>query len=392
MIKKTILFALLMTATLSLQAQTPMRDVLAMVERNNSSLAALSRQSEADKLGNKTGIYLDAPEVGYNYLFGRPAETGNRHDISISQSFDMATLSGARNRAADAANALVDCSLRAERMSVLLEAKLCLVDIVYCNAALRSLGERLADASVLEEGAKRMLDAGEINLMDYNDARLTRMTAEADRMKMEADRQQALQELERLNGGKPVAFSGESYDAVVLDSDFTSWYASVSSHLPDMERALADIEVSRRQLSLAKAERMPDVSLGYMSEKTRDEHFQGLTIGVSLPLWSGRNKVRQARAAVIAAEAMREDKVVQLRSQLRKLHTRALLMRDIADTCKKAAGQFDRTLLRRALDAGELSRTDYLVQSAAYYDTVGKALEAEHEYQVLLAQLTAAEL
>lgn len=390
--KRNIIFSMLLAAATAMTAQSNMADVLAMIERNNSTLAAAQKQADADKIGNKTGIYLESPEIGYNYLWGSPGDVGKRHDISVSQSFDLATLSGKRNRVADGQNALVDCSVRSERMVILLEAKLLLVDVVYYNNALRQLEERYKDALALKENGKRMLDAGECSLMDYNNVQLSCQTMEADMLKMKADRQQALLELARLNGGEPVAFESLDYDRASLESDFSAWYKSVSPRLPDMEYAVSDIEMSQRQLSLAKSEGLPSVSLGYMSEKTRAEHFQGVTFGVSVPLWSNKNKVRHARASVMAAEARKEDKEVQLRSQLQMLHARVLSLGRVADVCSKAAGQYDLSLLQRALDAGEISKIDFFLQSAAYYDVADKAMSAAHEYQAALARLTAVDL
>ncbi|MBK6964392.1 MAG: hypothetical protein IPH20_10765 [Bacteroidales bacterium] len=42
------------------------------IERNNTTLSALRKSVEAEKLGNRTGIYLQNPEAGFNYLWGVP--------------------------------------------------------------------------------------------------------------------------------------------------------------------------------------------------------------------------------------------------------------------------------------------------------------------------------
>lgn len=387
--KRIFILSALLAAVAVAYAQNTMNDVLTLIERNNRTIAVMQKQAEADKIGNKTGIYLESPEMEYNYLFGHPAEIGKRHDISVSQSFDIATLSGHRNKVANGQNALVDCTMRSERMAILLEAKLLLVDMVYYNKVLRQLNERHREAQQLMDSGKRMLDAGECSLMDYNNLQLACQTIEADLLKTEADRQQALLGLAQFNGGEAVAFESTDYDEAPLEHDFAAWYDRVSGLLPDMEYATGDVALSRSQLALAKSENMPSVSLGYMSEKTRDEHFQGVTVGVSVPLWSNKNKVRHARASVMAAEARKEEKGVQMRSRLQMLHARVLSLGKVADVCRKAADAYDRRLLQRALDMGEISKIDFFLQSAAYYDVVDKAMEAAHEYQTALAQLTA---
>lgn len=70
------------------------------IERNNTTLEALRKQTEADKLQNKTGITLPDPEVSFDYLWGDPSSIGNRKDFGVTQSFDIATIAGSRRRVA----------------------------------------------------------------------------------------------------------------------------------------------------------------------------------------------------------------------------------------------------------------------------------------------------
>ena len=46
-------------------------------------------------------------------------------------------------------------------------------------------------------------------------------------------------------------------------------------------------------------------------------------------------------------------------------------------------------MLGRALDAGEISLIDYIVETSMYYDTVGQALAAERDYELAKAGLLA---
>lgn len=62
-IKTTLLILLMGT---SLNAQTSIDTILASIEENNTTLKSLRETVEAQKLENKTGIYLENPEVGFN--------------------------------------------------------------------------------------------------------------------------------------------------------------------------------------------------------------------------------------------------------------------------------------------------------------------------------------
>ena len=122
--KKLIVSIMVIVATSSLFAQNNINDVLNAIEQNNTTLKALRETSDAKKLENRTGIFLSNPEIGFNYLWGNPSSVGNRQDISIKQNFDIPTISGLKSKVANQKNELVEWQYKADRMNVLLEAKL----------------------------------------------------------------------------------------------------------------------------------------------------------------------------------------------------------------------------------------------------------------------------
>ena len=134
--KKIIVSIMAILATSSLFAQNKISDVLGTIEQNNTTLKALRETSDAQKLENRTGIYLPDPEIGFNYLWGNPSSVGNRQDVSVSQSFDIATLSGLKSKVANGKNELVEWQYKADRMNILLEAKNYCLDLIYYNSLL----------------------------------------------------------------------------------------------------------------------------------------------------------------------------------------------------------------------------------------------------------------
>ena len=77
--------------SISIYGQNNIDSIITEVEKNNTTLSALNKSAESDKIENKTGIQLQNPEIGLNYLWGSPSENGTRTDISISQTFDFPT-------------------------------------------------------------------------------------------------------------------------------------------------------------------------------------------------------------------------------------------------------------------------------------------------------------
>ncbi|MFA7494115.1 MAG: transporter, partial [Proteiniphilum sp.] len=81
---KTIITTLLVLfAGTNLNAQTNINSLLTSIEENNTTLQSLRESAEAHKLENKTGIYLENPEVGFDYLWGNPSDIGKRTDFSV---------------------------------------------------------------------------------------------------------------------------------------------------------------------------------------------------------------------------------------------------------------------------------------------------------------------
>ena len=75
------------------------------------------------------------------------------------------------------------------------------------------------------------------------------------------------------------------------------------------------------------------------------------------------------------------------------MYNRAFGLKLTADNYRKSLINVNNTdLLKKALDAGEISLLEYMVEIGLYYDTVNQALEAERDYQKAFAELSAVEL
>ena len=385
--KYIILIAVLAVAGPAAAQQT-IDAVLQQIERNNTTLEALRKQTEADKLQNKTGITLPDPEVSFDYLWGDPSSIGNRKDFGVTQSFDIATIAGSRRRVADAQNGLLDVEYRAGRMAVLLEAKQTCIQLIYYNALKAELEQRLAHAQAVADFYDRQLADGNASRLEVNKARLSLSAAQGELRRNEVERTNLLAELKRLNGGEPIVFEQAAYAQPVLPQDFEAWYDEAAAANPALAYARQNVELKRREMKLGKLSGLPQISAGYMSELVPESNFRGITLGLSVPLWSNRNRVKQAKAAVVAAELQQKDATVQFYERLRNQYGRTLGLQRTAGEYRKALAELDNTqLLRKALDAGEISLLDYIVELGLYYTTVDEALAAERDYELALTEL-----
>lgn len=391
---RTILsFILSLTLPLSICAQSDIDRVLKVIEQNNTTLKGLRETAEADKLANKTEIYLSNPEVEYGHHWGKPTEIGNRTALNVTQTFDIATLTGMKSRLARDKNTLIDRQYRSDRMAILLEAKQTCIDLIYCNVLREELSMRLRHAELIADGYKSRMEKGDANIIEYNKVRLNVTRAQNELRLIEIERQTLLLRLRRLNGDIDISFGLTTYPATMLPTDFDAWYSHIETTDPTLAHARQEIEVSKRQLSLTKAMGLPSFSAGYASEKVGQEDFKGISVGITIPLWENKNKVRHAKASIRAAEARANDTRREVYNRFKTLYDRTAGLRDIAHSYRNTLSQTNNAdLLKKAHDAGELSLLDYILEIGIYYDTVNQMLTAERDYQKALAELYATEL
>lgn len=391
--KQLIISVFTLLVSLSLHAQQDINAVLASIEENNTTLQASRETMEAQKLANRTGIYLSNPEVEFGYLWGDPATIGKRTDFSVTQSFDLATLTGRKSSVANEQNVLAEWEYKMERMNILLEAKRYCIDLIYYNALLQELDLRLKHAETIAAGYEERLKRGDVSLLEYNKARLNLSSAQGEISRVEVERSSLLEQLKRLNGGEAISVESVEFEPLLLPPRFDDWYLSAEEQSPALAYIRQQVAIEKQQVALSKAMNLPTLTAGYLSEKVVGETYQGFTVGVSIPLWKNKNQVKQARAAVKAAESRVEDGKQQFYSGLQLLYNRTAGLKTTAENYRQSLEMANSSeLLKKALDAGEMSLLEYVLEMGLYYDTVNRALEAERDYQLAYAELSAVEL
>ena len=388
--KKPFITILIISATFAATAQSGYDAVLQQIETNNTTLAALRQQTEADKLGNRTGLTPDNPEVEFNYLWGSPALIGNRYDISVKQTFDFPTVYARRTKIANLQNENAELAYKAERLNILLSAKQACIELAYYNALAHEFAVRSQNAELIAEAYKTKLGKGESNILEHNEAQLHLTAVQAEMAKIETERTILLLELKRLNGGKEIQNPEFKIQNSELPNNFEEWYATAETKSPLLQYVRTQIELGKQEVKLNQALWLPRFSGGYMSEKVVGEHFQGVTVGISIPLWEDKNRVKQAKAQTQASEAIWEDSKIQFYNHLQILYLKAATLQQNARKLRQSlADNNNEPFLKKALDAGEISLLNYLLEIEYYYEAVNKVLEAEHDFELAVAELEA---
>lgn len=390
---KTIYSLLLLLMGPTVFAQSTIEDVLDRIAQNNSTLKALQQQIEAEKLNNKSGIYLSNPEVEFEYLFNTPKGPGSENNLNISQQFDFATISGRRSKLAEQQNVRADLQYKGSRINILSEAKQYLIDYVHFKNLKQQLQLRLDHARTIANVYKKRLDQGDANILEFNKAQLNLAMVEGEISATEVERTALKAQLTRLNGGEELSLEQVNFDFSKLPEDFESWFQSAQDKNSALALAQQDIVVNKQQVQVNKAMGLPNFSAGYVREQSPGMALSGFTVGLSIPLWENKNRVRAAQTAIRAAEENQADIRLQFYNQLHTYYDRAIGLQRTANAYRQSlASNNSIELLRKALDAGQLSLLEYMVELSIYYENVNRTLQAEREYQQAVALLREVEL
>lgn len=366
-------------------------DILGQVGENNLTLKALQQQLEAGADANLAEARLEGPEVEFGYLFGEDGR--RRHDFGVSQSFDFGALTGARKRLALGQNELLALEYRASRRDILTQARKLVYRIINCNALIAEYTRRADNARAVEQAYRSGYEKGEFSVIDYRKAAVGLAEAEGTLRLCEVERDGLLAELKNLNGGEGIEITACEQETVLLPGSFGQWLEQASGKSSALEYVRTSTSTSEKQLKLSRSEAFPSLSVGYKSEVVPGEGFRGVSVGVSIPLWSAGKKISSAKKQLEAARLAEQDALVQFRTNAENLYEKA------ASLAESAAGyalltDSDEGLrdLQKALDSGQMSLLDYMNEISYFYSSRELALQTQLEYLLAVADLMALEM
>jgi outer membrane protein, heavy metal efflux system len=369
-------------------SQNSIDSIITEVEKNNTTLSALRKNADAERISNKTGLYLKNPEFAFNYLWGSPETIGNRTDISILQSFDFPSACAYRSQISDYQNEQVELEYQRQRKSILFQTRLVCNDIIYNNALKSELSKRIANAQNIANSYKSKYEIGDAGILEYNKAQINLLNLSKVAESIEIERNALLSALKMLNGGIFVEFSDSTFQFPTISSDFEEWYSQAEQNNPVLQWLKQEVIIRQKQEKLNTALGLPKFQAGYMSEEVVGQQFQGITVGMSIPLLENKNAVKYAKAKTIAVQSAETDTRLQFYNSLKALHEKAIdLQNSLNDYRIKLQLLSNSVLLQKALDKGEISIAEYIYELSIYYESSDKLLTLERNMNMTILEL-----
>lgn len=384
---RIIILSAIMAFGANMFAQNNIDRVLAQIEKNNTTLIALQKRVESDKIANKTDIFLQNPEIEFNYLWSNDM-IGNRTDFSATQVFDFPSAYSYKNQISNIKNEQLEHEYLKQKKELLLNARLICYDLIYTNALKAEISKRLIHAQNIADAYKSKLDIGETNILEFNKAQLNLLNLNNEKEVLSIEQEALQAELTRLNGGVQINFSENEFQLAVLPADFEQWYVQAEQSNPLLNWLKKEVELSQKHISLNKALSMPKFQTGYMSESVVGQEFKGISLGMTIPLWESKNMLKQAKANALAIEYTASDKKLQFYSHLRMLHSKAVSLQINASEYKSKLQMFNNSeLLKKAFYKGEITLINYMLELSLYYESVNNLLQLERDLNKTIAEL-----
>lgn len=363
-----------------------------LVERiiaSSPQAKASESKLNAETAASITTNNLSDPEIEFEHQWGMKG-IGNKWGMSVSQGFDWPGTYPARAKAAKAMRKASQSSFESKIDELRLKVKLLLIDLCHANRDIALLDSVRTSLAELNDKYRLSYDNGESTILDVKKIEIELLGVTRQLNDAIIGRDAIAGELRGIN---PDTMSDEilsttDYPAegnILSEAEYAETLRlndRQSRYLNDMrELAIAEAKVRRNS-------NMPGFSVGYRYDYELGERFNGVSIGVTLPLFAGRNKVKAAIAEADTYETLSQSRDAQLNAEWASLRQQALRLNAECDQYHSILGKADtQRLLKMALDGGEISLLNYLQESAYFQQARRDYLATERELHTVLAKL-----
>ncbi len=391
--KKIFLVMAMSVAAFSLSAQGELERILTEVEANNASLAALRKLRDAQTVGARVGNSLENPEVEFSYKWNDPSSLGTTGEISVSQPFDFPTVYAHRNKLAKLQTEKYGYEYQASRQELLLEAQKLYIEIVSLKRT-TSVLEFLADnAREIAKVYAEKLDVGDANILESNEANFTFISQDNALKMARVQLQSATERLTGLNGGIEVKIDADDFGELPILGLLDEILAEYMELSPELRALAVEKMAAERDIKLSRSLSLPKLSVGYSHEFSKEDKSNGLSVGMSIPMFGNRNNVKRAKAQDEYAAASLKSATLDVETGIREQYAQAQIIRE---SLVKYESMLDLEqaveFARKALDAGRISITEYFSQVQPIYEAHLTIMELQRDYLLAFAQINSIRL
>ncbi|MBI9054463.1 MAG: TolC family protein [Bacteroidales bacterium] len=377
------LFSFISTAVM---AQS-FNELLNTIEENNTEIQAAKKYVESKTYEYKSENLPDGPSFSYGYFPDNSTVSGTKEVLEVSQSFQMPCFYRNQSAYSKLRISQEELSQKVLRQNILIEAKQLLIEYTYRLKQMAIVDKRLKFAEDIYSAYMIRLETGDANALEVNKAKLHLMQVKRKEKDARNEILSIKEKLKYFNGGNDLEIKINDYPLVNL-VELDSLLFDKMANDPEVQLNQKAVEVSEKRIKVTKNLQLPELSLGYGSETVADEKFQGVLVGISIPLWGSKRTIQQskleseyfslnnsrAKRAKISETKVMFDKVTTLDENLKSY-------KNILSSVN------NEDLLKQSLELGEISVIEFFTEMFYYYEVYDDFLDVEMEFHQELANL-----
>ncbi len=367
---------------------TSIGSILQQVEQNNRELKALSAYVESKSLELKTGNNLPDPQFGAYYLPFGGHSSGSYTEFQISQSVEFPKVYSARESLIIEQTAQLKLDYQVKRQEILAKAKGYCLNLIYLDKRMKTEMLRVDQARQVFEQVQELFKKEQAGILELNKAKVAWMQEQFKIQQIESDIRGVLLQLTSLNGGTEVNLTITDYESSMVLLPKDAVWQEKQLNDPELLQLKQNEAVAQQSLNLAISKGLPNLTAGFNSQGVSGERYSGIYAGVTIPLWSNRNKVKVAQYQVGFQQSVTSARMLQAYSSFEKLHNDyEITLAKYQEYEATLSGLNSEELLFQAYDLGELSFLEYYMELQFYRQAYDAMLDMQYQLYISQNQL-----
>lgn len=302
----------------------------------------------------------------------------------LNQKFELGGKRSKRIASANSTSAMNQLQADLVAKTIRRDVTLAYMDAIAAQRKVELAEQQITTINNIRKVINRRVEAGREPDVQVTKAQVTLQQAEGAYNQAKVDLKTARSQLGMMLGGEalPEALEGDSFDSLLPLPIFTP---EMVEDLPEVKLALLNKGRTTAEVNLAKAQAIPDPSLGvgFRQFKETDSKAFLLSLSVPLPVFdANRGGISTAQAEAIEAEVLAEKMKLEKRIEVERLVAMAKAARERIEAVRKdvlpTVEKADQSLLA-GYDKGRFTLLDVLD---------GRRTIQEAQLQLIDTQLT----
>lgn len=346
--------------------------------------AVLDAQFRADSLGERIGLNPSDLELEYEQYFNGESAPG----FTLTQNFDFPTVYHHRNKLSKLKIDQLKEQNRQSNRDMLLEFSDAYLQAIYQSKCIALLEQQTKAFEKLITLSEKSVEEGHSASLDLIQSRMTLAEMLSDQRVAEHSLDIALRRVYRLSGGNvdTTQIRNLDYPNIACLMGAEEFISQAITNSPEWSIATLDSLIADRSTRLSRNEWIPKLMVGYKVETpiAGSQTIHGMKAGISLPLWSNRNNVKQSKAQQNVSKANINNIASRMNLEMNEIYGLYQALAESVDYYRQAGGDRYQQTLNKALKGGAISSTAFLLLSQDWWDSQSKYMETEQLlYQTL---------